>query len=257
MLRAEKKSSGVIYAVIFTVVVISLSVHLTAYVYSHAGPLSLQGYLALSVGIACLLAPACSFFLGNYTARIFDLKKKVTARIMKDPLTGSLNREAFMESIANEQARMHRTRAPAAVLLLDLDHFRILNNRYGHDAGDLVLQNIADTLKSDLRTGTDFMTRWGGEEFAIVLAETKIDEAMIVAERMRARIETLRTQHKDEAIKTTVSIGVTDLHWAECLKQAIDRADNCVFKAKGDGRNYVVRSEATQPPFLMAEHRRG
>ena len=252
MVQVENKLKGIVYAIVFTVVVVSLSVHLTAFVYAYADPQSTAGYILLSTGIAFLIAPVCSYFLASYTVNLINLQNKVTVYVSTDALTGCLNRQSFLTAVETEQLRMHRSRAPAAILLFDLDLFKILNTRYDHSGGDLVLQSVATAIQSDIRSGMDVIARWGGEEFAVMLAETSLEEAVLAGERIRANIEAMVVSHQGDKISTTVSIGITDLHWAECLKQAIDRADTCVIDAKAQGRNLVRTTQAAPKPFRLA-----
>ena len=251
MSTAEKKINGIVYAIVFTVVVVSLSIHLTAFVYSHASPQSAGGYLLLSIGIAAVITPAGSYFLASYTADLIELQDRLSGFAVSDTLTGCLNRQAFITAVEREQKRMHRTAAPAAILLLDLDQFRILNSRYGHNGGDAVLKAIADEIKSNIRSGLDVAARWGGEEFVIMLAETSIGEAAVVGDRLRRHVEAMEIEHQGSRIKTTLTVGITDLHWAECLKQAIDRADSAVITAKMRGRNTIETTCETARPFIV------
>jgi diguanylate cyclase (GGDEF)-like protein len=152
---------------------------------------------------------------------------------MYDALTELFNRRAFLELAEREIARARRSNAPFAVLMLDLDHFKRINDRHGHPAGDRVLAGFAALLRRCLRA-EDLVGRYGGEEFCAVLPGARKREALGVAERIRAQ----------SAKKTgiTVSIGVTlcPAGSETSLQSAIARADEALYRAKKSGRNRVV-----------------
>jgi len=164
----------------------------------------------------------------------------------RDSLTGLFNRSYVMDKIEAELNRALRFGAPISVLMLDLDHFKNVNDRYGHIAGDRVLQTVGALLKDSCRV-YDVPGRYGGEEFCLVLPETKLDSSMSVAERIRARLEATTLDLQNGSVRITTSIGVAsvdsnsnaddDLYAASAL---IDRADRALYMAKGSGRNRVV-----------------
>jgi diguanylate cyclase (GGDEF)-like protein/PAS domain S-box-containing protein len=156
-----------------------------------------------------------------------------------DPLTGAYNRRQGDAFLAAEFARRARDGRPFAVLILDIDHFKAVNDRYGHPAGDAVLQALVQASRNVLRT-IDIVVRWGGEEFLMVLPDTDAAAAMLAAERVRATLATTEVAASGAAtIRFTVSIGVAmtaDDGPAEMLR----RADIALYAAKTDGRNQVV-----------------
>ena len=157
-----------------------------------------------------------------------------------DPLTAAWNRRHFSEVAAHELARSKRTFEPLALLMLDIDHFKRINDTYGHDAGDRVLQAFAATCIGMLRE-IDIFARIGGEEFVALLPEITLDRAEIVAERLRHAISVIRVhQPRGDPIAFTVSIGVTCLETqSEDLLALLDDADKALYEAKRSGRNRV------------------
>jgi len=156
-----------------------------------------------------------------------------------DPLTQANNRRALMETLELELRRSHRYRHPFAFLFLDIDHFKEINDRYGHAFGDKVLQRIVEIAKGQVRP-PDIVGRYGGEEFAIGLVECSLEGALRIAERIRLRIAEASMVWEQNVASVTVSIGVAmltpDVDQVESL---IDRADRALYEAKAKGRNRV------------------
>jgi diguanylate cyclase (GGDEF)-like protein len=156
-----------------------------------------------------------------------------------DSLTGVSNRRRLDEILADQFARFRRNHRPFAVLMLDLDRFKSINDNYGHVTGDRVLASVAATLKRSVRN-IDYVARYGGEEFVVVLVETALDEAMDVAERIRAEVEVPHFGMSDKPISFTVSLGVTHSRGGDDGPEAaLARADHALYKAKRAGRNQV------------------
>lgn len=185
---------------------------------------------------------------------IDDLRQEAST----DPKTGLLTIAAFKERAAKVLARAERSGAPTSVLIIDIDHFKRVNDTYGHFAGDEVLKAVADRLQLARRQG-DEVCRFGGEEILILLPETELDLALSVAERARAEVERLEvpvTQAKGGdvvVIAVTVSIGVASVpvHGAD-LDAVMQRADDALYVAKNGGRNQV-RAAPAVPPDHPAE----
>jgi diguanylate cyclase (GGDEF)-like protein len=167
-----------------------------------------------------------------------------------DGLTGLINRRAFVQELKREIDRASRTGSPTSLLLLDLDHFKTINDTHGHGAGDAVLVAVAKTLQKESRA-YDLVGRWGGEEFIVALPSTGEDRALIVAERLREAIAKLKvTSHDGTAVTLSASIGAAQLAPnAESLDQLVDRADRAMYRAKVGGRNRVCKaaSDSTRP----------
>jgi diguanylate cyclase (GGDEF)-like protein len=169
--------------------------------------------------------------------RLFDLT-------VRDPLTNTYNRRHFDEHLRSELAYAQRTRAPLALLLVDIDHFKSVNDTWGHRMGDVVLQVIALNMQRLLRP-YDLLCRFGGEEFVVVARNTSPRNAEILAERVRRRVETMPLEMAGHCVSVTVSIGVVSVDPnegcpdEETLLQAVDQA---LYGAKRAGRNRVVTS---------------
>lgn len=182
-------------------------------------------------------------------AHFVAVKEDITARKRQehelqrlastDPLTGVRNRRAFMERLEAELARVRRYGKPAALLMLDLDHFKRVNDSYGHAAGDTVLRQFAALVRAALRQ-TDSFGRLGGEEFAVLLPETELSGAAELAERMRAQLERTPIEAGGQALHITASIGLTLLESTDPhADTALARADDALYRAKSMGRNRV------------------
>ncbi len=155
-----------------------------------------------------------------------------------DTLTGCYNRRMFMELAETEYKRCRRRRRKCSVLLLDLDHFKHINDSWGHTAGDEALRHFVRLLQGLLRD-TDILGRIGGEEFAVLLPDASLEQAEEIAERIRERVESEPLQHGRIHIPVTVSIGVVELD-GEGLDTALRMADRALYTAKEEGRNRVV-----------------
>jgi len=160
-----------------------------------------------------------------------------------DSLTGLHNRRSFTDSALREVARAERHFDPLSFILLDVDHFKLINDRYGHATGDRVLQSIGRLLIATRRR-SDLCARWGGEEFVMLLPNTAEDGGLLVAERTRAAIAALVvTDEAGSAIPVTASLGVASLGSQDSLDRFIDRADRAMYAAKTSGRNRVCVAE--------------
>lgn len=169
----------------------------------------------------------------------------------RDMLTGLANRRAADGQLRLEAARYARSGAPMSVLMLDLDRFKLINDRWGHAAGDDVLRAVAAALRAELRA-CDLGARYGGEEFLLLLTDTAIDDAMRAAERIRRRIASLEIETDEVQLQVTVSIGVAQLGPAETMESMIARADAALYRAKSEGRDRCVAAtgaaaEAPEP----------
>lgn len=167
-----------------------------------------------------------------------------------DTLTGVANRRHFLETGNAEIRRASRFEHAMALLMLDIDHFKLINDTCGHLVGDRVIKAVADAAAAQLRH-CDCLGRLGGEEFAVVLPETELTAALAAAERLRETIAALQLSHGGQPLPVTVSIGVTVLEAAgEPLSSLLHRADTAMYRAKNAGRNRVEVGRG--PPARMA-----
>jgi diguanylate cyclase len=156
-----------------------------------------------------------------------------------DPLTGVSNRKSFDERFAHEIARRAHGGAPVVMLLWDIDNFKVINDSYGHRAGDRVLQSVAACFTAALRA-SDFVARIGGEEFAVLLSGIKLADAVNIANQVRTVVEGLRFHFRGTPVRVTVSCGITELKPDDAYEAAFDRADAALYRAKNGGKNLCV-----------------
>lgn len=163
----------------------------------------------------------------------------------RDELTGISNRRHLLEMLAHEFKRYQRAQAPFSIAMIDVDHFKQVNDRYGHQAGDQVLRSIAERVQASLRN-TDCFGRYGGEEFMVILPQTPLSGARVKAERIRRDVESLRFPDIAPDFHVTVSIGLAEFHDAS-VDEATRRADALLYRAKQAGRNQVMFCEEIEP----------
>ncbi len=188
----------------------------------------------------------CSFFATIVSAkfeaafrRAWWQEQAMSREARTDPLTGTVNRRHFSEAAAAEKDRCLRYGHAGAIILLDLDHFKRVNDTYGHPAGDAALKTVAVACAEEIR-GTDLLARLGGEEFAILLPETSLHEAGLLAERLRSRIARLEVATTRGVLRLTASFGVAPLSAASgSWEETVSAADAALYRAKGAGRNQV------------------
>jgi diguanylate cyclase (GGDEF)-like protein len=175
----------------------------------------------------------------------YNLRKNLEELAIKDPLTGLHNRRYFMQAGSDHLLLAIRNRAPLSVLLLDLDHFKRVNDTYGHATGDRAIRLAAEVLRRELRT-TDVVARIGGEEFVACLPNSGLEAARGAAERIRAALEatTLKVEGADATFGITGSLGVTEANVdSDTLEQLIHKADQALYEAKSGGRNRIACAE--------------
>lgn len=157
-----------------------------------------------------------------------------------DRLTGLFNRGFWEECLVREFRRVRRTQGPVSLIMFDIDHFKKVNDTYGHQAGDEVIRVTSAILKAAVRE-TDIAGRYGGEEFGVILIDTAAEGAKIFAERLRATVEGTVVKHDQVEIRYTISLGISELTPTdETYKQWIEHSDLGLYEAKHSGRNRVV-----------------
>lgn len=167
-------------------------------------------------------------------------EKKLIEMNTRDELTGAFNRRYLSTIITYEFERSKRYKRPSCLIMIDLDYFKKINDTYGHLTGDFVLKTVAQILNSTIRN-IDILTRYGGEEFCCLLPETSIENAIIVAERLRKHIEEHEFNFDNKVIKITISCGVSEVKESiPDVDTLIKNADEALYKAKANGRNQVV-----------------
>ena len=156
-----------------------------------------------------------------------------------DPLTGLHNRRSITEIAQREFARSARKRHPLSVILCDIDHFKHVNDTWGHAAGDHVLECIAGLLQGMLRD-YDHLSRWGGEEFLVLLPDTDARTALQIGQRLRGAVESHLVMFEGLKIPLTMTFGVAEFHIGENWHATVNRADEALYRGKQDGRNCVI-----------------
>ncbi|MBZ0157785.1 MAG: diguanylate cyclase [Alphaproteobacteria bacterium] len=152
-----------------------------------------------------------------------------------DRLTGALNRQTFEDALGKETERAKRYGSPLSLLMFDIDRFKGINDTYGHQTGDSVLRTVSSLVRENIRS-VDFFGRWGGEEFMVLLPETSLEDAVIVAEKLRKLLE----NHSFSPVpRVTASFGVAQCHEQEAFDSLTKRTDTALYRAKNRGRNRV------------------
>jgi diguanylate cyclase (GGDEF)-like protein len=230
------------------------------------GPRQHNPFEAASVIVYLVTALGLGFAVFWMTSMVLRLELELLAST--DPLTGLFNRRSFLVHCEDELLRSSRTSEPLSLVLLDLDHFKAINDIHGHDGGDAALCAVAGKLKAAVRDN-DFLGRWGGEEFIVLLPGANVEPAMWIAERMRVSIEEMSLSHQPKGrtgpasvIRMTISAGLaTGHHPVESLDGLLRNCDEALYCAKAAGRNRVMRwepypeKEAEVPP-AVASHLR-
>jgi len=159
-----------------------------------------------------------------------------------DPLTGAANRRHFMEALQREAGRSNRYAYPFSLIMLDIDHFKAVNDRFGHEAGDRVLAELADLIRKRIRS-VDLLSRWGGEEFLILLVNTALPQALTLAEALLERMKAIPFPGIG---RVTASFGVTSYRSGERIDALLTRVDDLLYQAKREGRARIAQDPS--PP---------
>jgi diguanylate cyclase (GGDEF)-like protein len=191
--------------------------------------------------LLCLLVTAVVLFAATVTINRFQSRLEEMAT--KDKLTGLFNRQAFDILMGQFQAEQKRREEPFCVILFDIDHFKQINDSYGHLEGDLVLSEISRVAASRLRE-SDILCRWGGEEFLAILKGCVMDDAFRMAEEIRMAVSQLDIQSRTGKILVTISLGVAQYVSGEKIDQLLRRVDQAMYLAKERGRNRTSTADA-------------
>ncbi len=180
-------------------------------------------------------------FSQKFIAELNNVQGQLVLMATIDDLTKLFNRKVALMRLEEEVSKHNRLKIPLSCLMLDVDHFKSINDNFGHQGGDAVLKSIAELLQKNSRK-YDIVCRYGGEEFMMVLPSTDHKSAMTVAEKIREKINENKVAYHNELISTTMSIGVSQLHIdvEENADNLIKRADDALYEAKNSGRNKVA-----------------
>lgn len=178
----------------------------------------------------------------HYALSLINLRLRETLRMesIRDPLTGLFNRRYMEESLEREARRAKRHDTSIGIIMLDIDHFKPLNDVYGHDAGDVVLQELGLFLQRNTR-GEDIACRYGGEEFLLIMPEAPVDNVIQRAKDLHAGIRNLKIIYHGQSLQVTVSVGVATLpHHSTNVREVVKAADLAMYQAKRSGRDHVM-----------------
>ena len=169
-----------------------------------------------------------------------EYQNHIQQQLSKDTLTNAYNRKAFSQCLNSAYITAKQDFTPICLLMIDVDNFKVVNDTYGHQIGDKILQVVADSLIKAVRS-VDYVCRYGGDEFAVVLPNIDSLRGLQLAEKIRTNIESLRFRIGERKIKVTVSIGISNYPENEikCVSQFIAYADKAMYKAKRNGRNQI------------------
>ncbi len=170
------------------------------------------------------------------------LEERLRQLATTDHLTGLHNRRYFLDLTQKEMARFNRYGLPFCLLVMDIDHFKNVNDTYGHLVGDRVLKDIASLCQGRLRAN-DFMGRMGGEEFAVVLVDSDLKQGVLAGQRLRALVESHVLRQAGQEVRVTISVGATQATAQDDLTSLLKRADEALYLAKNKGRNQVEAAE--------------
>jgi len=170
-------------------------------------------------------------------------QKRLFESALRDGLTSTFNRRYFIDRLHAEVRFAHRHEKSLALLFVDIDHFKSINDRHGHPAGDAVLAGVARVMTATIRA-EDVLARYGGEEFAVVCREIEVDGARVLGERLRAAVEAERFEHDGKIIPVTISIGIMVARKIDDPQALIASADGAMYEAKRAGRNRVCLASA-------------
>ncbi|MCK9469106.1 MAG: sensor domain-containing diguanylate cyclase [Porticoccaceae bacterium] len=185
----------------------------------------------ISLGIMAAVLLVAHFTQRGYQRRLVEMATT-------DKLTGTLNRQAF-ESLFEHAARAAvRRGSPMSLLAIDLDHFKSINDQFGHQGGDSLLKGVVGLLKEQIRD-SDVLCRWGGEEFMLLLEDCSLENALQRAEQLRASVKAFRVRYGREDIGVTISVGVAEYRPRETLSALVNRADGALYSAKREGRDCI------------------
>lgn len=184
--------------------------------------------------IVSLIISLIILFLAYLT--IGRYQKKLEQMASTDELTGAANRQVFDMICEQTLKSSRRRKEPLSAILFDLDKFKIINDEYGHQAGDHVLTSFADTVREEIRE-SDIFCRWGGDEFFLILSDCDIIQAKIIAEKIRKHLNNRSISYKEQKINLTTSMGVTEMSLRDDCESFFKRIDEALYEAKEKGRN--------------------
>lgn len=196
--------------------------------------------VSVATGVLCIGILWLTLLLGRELRRRHEAEQSLATLAATDSLTGLANRRRLDQVLRHEWLHAQHKRQPLAVLMVDVDHFRAFNQRHGHAGGDHALREVANALKYCIRRPADLAARYGGEEFQVILPGTDMPGAMMLAERVRAKVQALAPFAGDEdSVTVSVGVSVYTPGTQQSLAQVLSAADVALYRAKANGRNRV------------------
>lgn len=196
--------------------------------------------LTIAIVAPTLVSAPIGGFIVHLLREVEHARNEAVRQAGRDELTGLMNRRHFSAMATRELTLAHRGQRRGVAVLLDVDDFKQVNDTHGHAAGDALLIAVGQTLSAELRT-TDLVGRWGGEEFALLLPDVGLDDAIPLAERVRQAVAAIAVPHGGGALlRCTVSIGLTEVTPQDSFDLLINRADQAMYRAKASGKNRIV-----------------
>lgn len=206
-------------------------------------PFEFKVRLLLSFGTVTFLSAFYEHSRQTSFTIIRDISEKFERQALYDALTNLPNRRGIQKFIDHEINRAKRQQEHLTLILCDIDRFKQVNDNYGHDGGDIALRHVSDLFKEVIRD-QDGVARWGGEEFLFVLPTTNENNGVVLAEKIRATLETTPVQIQNTSLTITASFGVAQINLANGLNNALSLADKALYKAKEKGRNKVLSASS-------------
>lgn len=252
-----------VFLMLYSMGIYTLAVLGAAYLDSPQPPAAVVAAHLTIVLLSLLAGTLMCLQVQNIRARLRRQKQELEVALvqirelaMRDELTGLFNRRQMSEMMALELLRSQRSGRNLLLAQLDIDYFKAVNDQYGHSAGDQALKLFAKVVDSELRSG-DVLARWGGEEFVLLLCDTRPADAAELLERLRSTLECTPIVLGDKQVPMTVSIGWTEHQRGEPLEATLARADEALYDAKRQGRNRVLHAPAPSLTRWFQEGRAG
>lgn len=236
--------------VVFNCVVLLLLVNTVVFFNGESRVILLNANFFL--GFMCFLTGVLAYLNETRDRRVFQLERELEELANTDGLSGAFNRRHFTHLAQNELERARRYGHPLSLLIMDIDHFKRINDTYGHSAGDSTIRVLAETCRGLLRH-SDFLGRLGGEEFAVLLPESALEAATQTAGRLRELLSRtkLPLQDKNVTIVVTVSIGVASLQPDDTFETLMQRTDDALYEAKNTGRNRIFAGKGKEMSHIL------
>ena len=209
----------------------------------------------LTSTLMCMQVQRIRSHMRQQKKQLQDALQQIRDMAVRDHLTGLINRRHMSELVELELRRYQSSGRPLVLAQLDIDHFKAINDTHGHAVGDLALQAFSRTARAHLRS-SDVLSRWGGEEFVLLLCDTQPDAAIELLQRVRIAVQANPLVHGERAIPLTVSIGWAQHQRGESLEETLQRADHALYEAKRNGRNRLAPSLPSKPlsaPVLSSD----